>query len=305
MKWIDHKTLIELCPPAELNFAECLQFLNRSDQEVLHQISDNYLYKLIKVNDKRILIKIGSTADSIRVEFPLIAPTTNEREEVAAYVWEWFNLNEDLKTFYLMARQDYVLKNIVDNYYGLRMICIPDLFEALTWAIIGQQINLTFAYKLKKRFVEQYGESLSFEGETFWLFPSYEKIAMIDVEDLRKLQFTARKAEYMIGVAKAMTAGELSKEMLLQIQDYEPMKKKLMAIRGIGAWSADYVLMKCLQHPLAFPIADVGLHNALKVQLGLERKPGIEEIEGLAKNWEGWQAYATFYLWRSLYDKAI
>ncbi|WP_413229458.1 hypothetical protein [Heyndrickxia sporothermodurans] len=61
-------------------------------------------------------------------------------------------------------------------------------------------------------------------------------------------------------------------------------------------------MMKCLNHPSAFPIADVGLHNALKVQLQLERKPTIEEINEFAANWEGWQAYATFYLWRSLYE---
>lgn len=75
-----------------------------------------------------------------------------------------------------------------------------------------------------------------------------------------------------------------------------------MAIRGVGAWTADYVMMKCLHHPAAFPIADVGLHQAIKRQLGLERKPTIEEIEEMSTNWGGWQAYATFYLWRSLYE---
>lgn len=64
-------------------------------------------------------------------------------------------------------------------------MCIPDLFEALSWAIIGQQINLTFAYILKKRFVENFGESLTFKGDTFWLFPNYEKIATISVDELK------------------------------------------------------------------------------------------------------------------------
>lgn len=90
--------------------------------------------------------------------------------------------------------------------------------------------------------------------------------------------------------------------MLWQQEDYEAMKKRLMDIRGIGAWTADYVLMKCLQQPTAFPIADVGLHNALKIQLALERKPTIEELKNYAEHWQGWQAYATFYLWRSLYE---
>ena len=122
------------------------------------------------------------------------------------------------------------------------------------------------------------------------------------MDDLRKLQFTVRKAEYIIGVAKAMRSGELSKEILLKKQDYQQIQKSLMSIRGIGAWTADYVMMKCLHYPSAFPIADVGLHHALMLQLGIERKPTIEEIREMSRNWEGWQAYATFYLWRSLYE---
>lgn len=302
MNWIDHESYIEICPPLEFNFKQCLVFLNRSDQEVLHEIKDGYLYKLIKVKGELILIKVGSNQHSIKVEFPISSPSICSREEVVACIWEWFDLDKDLSNFYEVASRDKVLQQIAYKYYGLRIMCIPDLFEALTWAIIGQQINLTFAYTLKKRFVEHFGECINFQGKTFWLYPSHEKIATINVEDLRTLQFTARKAEYVIGVAKAITSGELTKEILLLKQDYQQMKKSLMGIRGIGPWTADYVMMKCLHHPLAFPIGDVGLHNALKLQLGLQRKPTIEEIKEMATNWEGWQGYAIFYLWRSLYD---
>jgi DNA-3-methyladenine glycosylase II len=302
MKWIDKGLSIEIYPPPEFNFKECLVFLGRSEQEVMHQIKDGYLYKLVKVNGELILLKIGSTSHLIQVEFPMSTPSISTLEKVVSYIWEWFDLDQALGDFYEVASKDMILKQIVPKYYGLRIICIPDLFEALTWAIIGQQINLTFAYTLKKRFVEQFGESFTIEGATFWLYPEFTKIASIEVDDIRKLQFTVRKAEYIIGVAKAMTSGELSKEILLQKQDYQQIQKSLMSIRGIGAWTADYVMMKCLHYPSAFPIADVGLHHALMLQLGIERKPTIEEIRDMSMNWEGWQAYATFYLWRSLYE---
>jgi DNA-3-methyladenine glycosylase II len=299
MNWIDHKTYLEILPPIEFNFEECLRFLSRSDQEVLHRISDGYLYKLIKVKAELVLCKIGRSQDRIVVDFPISPPPITSHEEVAAYMGEWFDLDQDLPGFYEMARQDRILQPLVDKYHGLRILCMPDLFEALSWAIMGQQINLTFAYTLKKRFVEKYGEGLTFEGETYWLFPSFEKIATIDVEELRDLQFTSRKAEYIIGVAKELANGNLNKDVLLQ-QDYQQVKKTLMALRGIGEWTADYVMMKCLQYSCAFPIADVGLHNALKQQLGLARKPTVEEINQIAEKWLGWEAYATFYLWRSL-----
>lgn len=303
MNWIDHESYIEIYPPEEFNFEECLIFLGRSSLEVLYQIKEGSVYKLIKVKESLILCKIGFSNDAIKVEFPISPVSIHSRKIVAEYIWEWFDLDQELGEFYQVASQDKVLKKLAHKYYGLRIMCIPDLFEALVWAIMGQQINLTFAYTLKKRFVELFGESLTFEGEKFWLFPSFEKIASINVDDLRKLQFTSRKAEYIIGIAKAMENGELSKELLLQKKDYQQMQKSLMMIRGIGAWTADYVMMKCLHDASSFPVADVGLHNALKNLLGLERKPTIEEIKEYAVDWEGWQAYATFYLWRSLYDK--
>ncbi|KAB2336138.1 DNA-3-methyladenine glycosylase 2 family protein [Cytobacillus depressus] len=303
MNWIDYGSYIEVYPPKEFNFEECLIFLGRSDQEVLYQIKEGSVYKLIKVKESLILCKIGFINDSIKVEFPISPPSIQFRKIVAEYIWEWFDLDQDLRGFYHVASQDKVLKKIAHKYYGLRIICIPDLFEALVWAIMGQQINLTFAYTLKQRFVEQFGEYITFEGERFWLFPSFENIAFLNVDNLRKLQFTVRKAEYIIGIAKDMQRGKLTKELLLQKEDYHQVQKSLMLIRGIGAWTANYVMMKCLHQASAFPIADVGLHNALKNLLGLESKPTIEEIEELAADWKGWQAYATFYLWRSLYDK--
>ncbi|MBP2078491.1 DNA-3-methyladenine glycosylase family protein [Oceanobacillus polygoni] len=302
MKWNVKGSTTEIYPPTPFCFKECLAFLERSDQEILHQIRDGFVYKLVKWNGELILLKIGSNEHCIQVECPTNNLSINSFEKAAAYVRYWFDLDQDLAGFYEMANQDKVLQEITQKYDGLRIIRIPDLFEALTWAIIGQQINLSFAYTLKKRFVEQFGESLTFEGQTYWLFPTFEKIAAIAIDDLRKLQFSTRKAEYIIGIARAMAAGELTKEALLQKRDREQIRKSLLALKGVGAWTADYVMMKCLHDLAAFPIADVGLQNALKEQLRLERKPTVEEMEEIALNWQGWQAYATFYLWRSLYE---
>jgi len=302
VNWINHLDYLEIEPPKEFNFTECWTFLKRSNQEILHHIEADVLFKLLKVNGQLILCRISEQAHKMKVEFPMDQPSANERESIVQYLTEWFDLETDLTCFYKMANKDNILQPLIEKYSGLRLIGIPDLFEALVWAIIGQQINLTFAYTLKKRFVEHFGKSVVFERKSFWIFPTPEKIAAIQVGDLRNLQFTQRKSEYIIDIAKSMANGQLTKELLRLKKDYEDMKKSLMAIRGIGAWTADYVLMKCLQERCAFPIADVGLHNALKMQLALERKPTIEEITCYANYWQGWQAYATFYLWRSLYE---
>ena len=76
-------------------------------------------------------------------------------------------------------------------------------------------------------------------------------------------------------------------------------EKLLVRIRGIGPWTANYVLMRCLRFPTAFPIDDVGLHNVIKLLTGSETKP--TKIKEYATTWTNWESYATFYLWRTLY----
>ena len=248
-------------------------------------------------NAELILIKISYKDHVLIIEFPDKEPLN--LETVVEFLGNWFDLNQNLSSFYGTVSEDSLLQPLVERYYGLRMIGIPDLFEALTWAIMGQQINLTFAYTLKKRLVENFGKKLVLHQNEYWAYPSPEIIADLQVDDLRNLQFTTRKAEYVIGIAKEIVEGRLSKEILRSSED---PAKHLISLRGIGPWTADYVLMKCLLKTDAFPVADVGLQNAVMKQLKWQQKPTIKELKNQAQNWSGWEAYATFYLWRSLYE---
>ncbi len=103
----------------------------------------------------------------------------------------------------------------------------------------------------------------------------------------------------IIGVAKEFVLGNISKEKYIQ-KKFETAKMELCKIKGIGNWSANYAIMKTLRYPDAFPIEDVGLHNAIRLQLSLASKPSIQEIKEISVGWKGWYAYATFYLWQSL-----
>lgn len=86
------------------------------------------------------------------------------RDEVHQYVREWLDLDNDLRPFYEMAKKDNLLHNAVDEFYGPRNIGIPDLFEAIVWGILGQQINLACTYTLKRRMVEIFGDIANLTG---------------------------------------------------------------------------------------------------------------------------------------------
>ncbi|MBU9674036.1 DNA-3-methyladenine glycosylase [Planococcus sp. CP5-4] len=290
---------LEIPTPKEFNFTECLAILGRSDQELLHTISGERITKLLNAEGELVLFELSYSGSALHIEFLHRSPSEQGKQAVMWYVMDWFDLETDLQPFYAMAASDPVLREVVEQHAGLRIMGMPDLFEAFAWAITGQQINLTFAYTLKRRLIENFGSSTKVGEVEYWTFPSAGTIASLEVGQLRELQFSGRKAEYIIGIARELANGHLVKEELVSKTEQQ-VEKQLVAIRGVGPWSAHYVMMKCLRFNSAFPISDVGLHNALKEQLGMGRKPTIAEIEGFAKNWTGWQAYATFYLWRVL-----
>jgi DNA-3-methyladenine glycosylase II len=299
-KWIDRDRAVLLQPPKEFDFSKCLKFLTRSSLELCHTVEADTLFKLIKIDDERVLLKIQfSNNGHLCIAFLTPRPKKSIRARAAKYVWEWFDLDTDLSLFYRMAKKDPVLKHVAENLYGLRMITIGDLFEALCWAMIGQQINLAFAYTLKKRLVESFGEKISFNNKAYYLFPTPQAISRLTVPDLRRLQFTGRKSEYIIELAGKIESGRLTKKALLDDDQFESARKKLILLRGVGKWTAEYVCLRCLGDPRAFPVEDIGLQNAIKQQLGFKEKPSIAQIVRYGSAWKNWQAYATFYLWSS------
>jgi DNA-3-methyladenine glycosylase II len=300
-KWVDEGASIILTPPREFDFLQCLKFLTRSPLEPCHVVENNTLFKLEKFEGQPVLMKIQDHRQkTLLIDFLTPRPKKSVRARVARYVWHWFDLDTDLRPFYRMAKNDPVLNKIVPDFYGLRILTIPSLFEALCWAIIGQQINLAFAYTLKKRFVETFGEKIEVDKNRYYLFPTPQAISRQTVADLKQLQFTGKKSEYIIEVAKKMNAGELSKKKLLAEDGFRAARDNLMQLHGIGQWTVDYVALRCLRDPAAFPVNDVGLQNAVRRQLGLRQKPTADDISKYSDRWRNWQAYATFYLWASL-----
>lgn len=290
---------LQIPVPEEFNFELNFQFLQRSPKELLHITENGSVIKLLRAGDEKVLFRIKPGKKKLLVSFLNSPPSPEAREVVRRYVKEWFDLETDLKPFYRFAANDKLLSPLIKKYYGYRIIGQPDLFESVVWAVLGQQINLSFAYTLKQRFVEQFGERLFWNNQSFFLFPMPELVAGLTDEVLLPLQFSRQKSHYTIGIAEAFATGAISKEMLSGLPLAEA-KEKLMKIKGIGNWTANYALMKTFRYPDAFPLEDAGLHNAIKNLKKLDRKPTLDEVKRIFKKYKGWEAYATLYLWKSL-----
>jgi len=290
---------ISLPTPEHFNFKECLHFLNRSDLERLHFVEDERVRKAVTLAGKQILLEVWQYDDSALKISCLNNATVDERA-VISFTKEWFDFKRNLGTFYKFAKQDALLTKLISNFAGLRLVRIHDIFQAVCWAILGQQVNIKFAYTIYARLIETYGTALEFENRKYWFFPEPERIAKLEVDELKALQLTGNKSKFLIGVAQAIENNELQKDALIACGDIDFARSELIKLKGVGPWTANYVLMRCLGYQDAFPLEDVGLHHAIKNALDLPEKPKIEKVAELAERWAGWRAYAAFYLYRSL-----
>lgn len=294
------KNLMTIDKPALFSFRECLWFLDRGYDDCLFRIQNGSLTKLIQLGSEPVLFRVSDAGDSLAVEILKGNLSEPQVQALRAYIMEWFDMHQDLGPFYALLQNDKKLQYMQKDFEGLRLISIADLFEALCWSIIGQQINLTFAYKLKRRLVEAYGTAITHEDHTYHLFPSPEKLASLSVDDFRPMQYSQSKANYLIGVARAFAANQLNRQMLDDLPDFLSKQKALTAHKGIGIWTANYVLMKTLRVPAAIPYGDVGLLKALETHNIIKERTESDKIERFFKKYKGWETYLVFYLWRSL-----
>lgn len=281
------------------NWSESICFLDRGYDESLFHIEEGRVFRAIRVNDKLIPFSVTNKDDLLLIQLPLQVSTFEEKK-VISYISEWFDLKRDIDPFYRLLNATPILSTLSESYYGLRLIGIPDLFEAMCWSIIGQQINLTFAFKLKRKLVVLYGESIQWQGHTLYHFPTPEALVNLDEDLLKTQQFSRGKIQYLKNVALAFLEDGLNKSVLAGIPDFETRQKQLTKIKGIGIWSANYALMKTLHQPEAIPFGDTGLTQALFNLKIIEDRKDEKAIVKFFKTMQNWEAYTVFYLWRSL-----
>lgn len=291
---------ISIPKPGLFSFEECLWFLNRNYDECLHHINGSSITKALFLDGECLVFTLSDEGKNISVKIETPDPSPRAPEKLKAFIIDWLDMERNVSPFYRLLKAHPALDYMTRDFAGLRLISIADLHETLCWCIIGQQINLGFAYKLKRRLVEGFGEFAEINGTRYWIFPRPEVLASLSVEQLKQLQFSRQKAEYIIHISKQFCEGNISKEKLFALPTTEERRKSLTAIRGVGIWTANYALMKTLKDLNCIPHGDIGLLNALSNHELIKDRKDSKAIEKLFSKFRGWESYLVFYLWRSL-----
>ncbi len=196
----------------------------------------------------------------------------------------------DTATGHLQSR-DKTLASIIAKYPEVKLRLKKDAFTTLARAIAGQQISVKAADTIWSRVVTAAG------GSTIKIRP--EKIIALKAKELRGCGLSERKAEYVQNLAERFVAKEISGARLAKLEDTE-VKKTLVALHGIGPWTADMYMMFNLWRPDILPLGDVGLIRAIELHYFNGKKVPLQKIRKAAEPWSPYATVATWYLWRSL-----
>lgn len=214
---------------------------------------------------------------------------------VTAEVRRIFGLDFDLPAFYRLAKGDPALAGLIEPLRGLRPSLSPTALEMLVGSITAQQVNLGFAVSLRGRVVRRYGEPARIAGDTVYAFPAATALARARTRDLRALKFSTRKAEYIRGVARAVVAGRLDFTALAAAPNAHVIEV-LTSVRGLGRWTADWFLARCLGRGDVCPAGDLAVRKAFAHYYGRGRSLGETSIRRRAGAWGEYQNLAIHYL---------
>ncbi|MDR0771080.1 MAG: DNA-3-methyladenine glycosylase [Burkholderiales bacterium] len=196
----------------------------------------------------------------------------------------------------LLSRRDPVLHGLIAAYPEFHLRRRSDAFTALARAIIGQQISVKAADAVWRRFV-----TVVDPEHTDIAFPvvAPTTVAALTPDALRSAGLSQRKTEYMQDLARRFADGSLNPENWKALDD-EALIEALVAVKGIGRWTAEMFLMFHELRADVFPLADLGLQKAIRLHYAGDHALSLEEMQALAESWRPYRSVATWYLWRSL-----
>lgn len=278
------------------DFKKTYNYMKQQD-DCLYNVVDETVRKAAVINGYKVLFEVTGAPCGANVE--VLVNEGADESDIQNYVRDWFDLAYDLNDFYAHVENDDRLSPHLNTLYGFRMLAYVDIADAFMWAVLGQQINMKFAYVLKRRVIEHFNRHVLYEDVKYYLMPSAEELAALPTETFRDMQISTRKAEYLKGVMAEIDKGPLSKKSLLKFDSYDEVLKFMTSHRGIGPWSANTVLMRSLKYRNAVPVGDAGLKNVFIKTDSIE-KPSTAYVEKEMRRYGRHSMYATVYLWETL-----
>ena len=264
---------------------------------------DGVYRRLLDLDGQLVLASVSSLGSLEKPELSVELQgegLTSDNVEVATDKVAWIlGVGQELEPFYASAQGDPAMAAITQRFHGLHMPHTASVFEALVLAILGQQIATNVARIIRTLLIETYGPRQTIDGETHYAFPRPETLAALRVEDLRGMKLSQRKAEYVHGIACTALDDPEFIEGLHHLDD-EAVVRQITSLRGVGNWTAQWLLIRALGRPDALPLGDLALRRVVSRLYFQDEPMNDSQVEEFCRRWSPYRTYATTYMFTAM-----
>lgn len=279
---------LQLSYRAPFDWEGLLRFLQARASKGVEHVDGDLYQRTIHMDTYKGWISVRNNPKKNVLNVELSHSLTPILSKVLKRVKELFDLNARPDIIMGRLSTDPFLAETIKRMPGVRIPGAMDGFEVAVRAILGQQITVKAATTLAGRFAEAFGAEIETPYPSLThIFPSPERIAKLSVDDVASLGIIQRRAECILEIARQIQSGRLK----LTASTSHDIIENMTAIPGIGPWTANYVAMRVIHWPDAFPKEDIVLRKKLG---GISAK----EAEDVSQKWRPWRSYAAMYLWR-------
>jgi len=288
-----------LTPTPPFDFSKSLQFLGIFGPTKNEQtVSTHSLTKAISIDGQTVVFQLTSigTTEKPGLEYTLFSakPFSQAMENaVVERITFFLSLKDDLQPFYRLGRADPDFAPIIEHLYGYHQVKFLTPFENACWAVLTQRNPMKIAQQTKQALVEKYGSSLEVSGSVYWAFPEPMQIAVVDESELLKMIRNDRRTEYLVAAARAFS--EADEEFLKTASD-EAVEAWLRNIKGIGEWSATFIMVRGLGRMERVPLTEARLFEAASKVYGHGEELNRDDLKRLADTYGSWQGYWAHYI---------
>ena len=207
--------------------------------------------------------------------------------EIEPVVLKLLGAEFDLDEFYASAATEPILGPLTADLRGLRPPLGVEPFETIVTSVTAQQVSLFAAFAIRNRLIERFGVRV----DRAYAFPTRERLALAEEDEIAAVGFSRRKAEYVIGLARS----DLDLAGLALLPD-EDVKSALTELPGIGEWTADWFLARHLARSRAWPAGDLGVRKAVERFYGKGRTLKTNEVREIGERFDPFQNLTAHYL---------
>lgn len=284
--------------PESFRVADILKFHRRDTQALAERVETDALHKGMVWQGWPACLSVRFVEGRALAELNIDgAAGAGGEAELTRLVDHMLGLDQPIEAFELAYRKHPLLGQLLARQAGLRVPVAATPFEALTWAVAGQQISVGAALSLRRKLIQAAGVKHS---GGLMCYPDAAHVAALDAEQLRAAGFSQTKARTVLAVSKQVLAGELPLDDWLRDLPVDVVRERLLAVPGIGPWTVNYTLLR------GFGWLDGSLHGDVAVRRALQMLTGSSEKigEAAARDWlagfSPWRALVGAHLWASL-----